>query len=932
MARLILHGCDNMALRARPIEALTLPSFGNMSAPVLIVCDPVIGNLKATEPLTGKQMKFLIQYLKEAGFQKDDVQFLSCSTPVSAETWEKQKALGEHLKSQRDLFAAHVRDRSPSMIISMGKSAATQIFGRATQITKVRGLPVEIADFDNAVCVPAFSPGHVLRQPDNIELFKADIMTAGRIKANNYSLAAEKPRETNYRWCTDIQFLLDNPPEYLCVDTETLGTRYYDPGCRLLTVQLSWAPGEAVILPIDYNPWHKNTFGRWAPNGPVNQRVRTRLQTQLKALLENPDVKVFGHNYKYDYHWLEEKLGIVTANYNDDTQLLSHAIDENMISHSLADCVRRWVPRLSGYSDEFDRDPVHRQKTRMDLVPPRKMLAYGCGDVDSCFSLRPALRQILDTDKKQRNSFENITMRACRAFADFEDNGFRVDRAALSRLKAKVEEVQGNLRRELLASVHPKIAQEHGVNTNPAKLSNPSFLRAWLFTHPRGLKLEAVEWTKSTAKEKDKSKRVPSVSTKTHLPFFNEHDTVEKLIKYLKNEKLLTTYIGDPNEGNGFWQYIFGGRIRPSYRLDGTVTGRTSSNDPNGQNFPQRGEFAKEYRSIFIADDGYVLIEADFSQIELRVVAIMANEPTMLRLYREGADIHTATACYVNNLTLEQFKEKTKDEQKQLRFQAKAVNFGFIYGMGWRKFKNYARTEYGLKFTDEQAQQIRQAFFKLYRNLPNWHENTKTWVEENGYVRSLDGRIRHLGNAASDDDGVASSAERQGINAPVQCFANNLGMLALARINAEVDPALAQVVGFIHDAIILKAPRNRAIEACRVVKQYMESNPLEELFNFKSPIPLIADASVGLSLSNMAELNDIDGKWVDDTNLTSWEDLLRKIAANPDPKKAAEAVKLNGGPVPLVKRVGHLVRRPVMKPNLANVCKPKVVKSVRTAA
>ena len=177
------------------------------------------------------------------------------------------------------------------------------------------------------------------------------------------------------------------------------------------------------------------------------------------------------------------------------------------------------------------------------------------------------------------------------------------------------------------------------------------------------------------------------VSGKNHLAYFKEdHPFVAGIMEYIKNEKLLGTYVG--NEGDedgegikGFYKYIYvdpkTGRsyIRPTYFLHRAVTGRTTSADPNGQNFPKRGELAKKYREIFVAPPGYVLLEVDFSQIELRIAAIMANEPTMLRLYREGADIHAATAAAVMGISLEDFNKLPKETRDHKRFQAKAVNF-----------------------------------------------------------------------------------------------------------------------------------------------------------------------------------------------------------------------------------------------------------------
>lgn len=176
--------------------------------------------------------------------------------------------------------------------------------------------------------------------------------------------------------------------------------------------------------------------------------------------------------------------------------------------------------------------------------------------------------------------------------------------------------------------------------------------------------------------------RFPATSGKNHLSYFAEdHEFIPAIIDYIKNEKLLGTYVGTENDEEdggsvkGFYRYIFDGRIRPSYLLHRTVTGRTASQNPNGQNFPKRGKLAKQYRKIFAAPEGYAMLEVDFSQIELRIVAIMAQEPTMLKAYRDGADIHAITASKVMGLTFEEFNKLPKEERDLQRFRAKAARF-----------------------------------------------------------------------------------------------------------------------------------------------------------------------------------------------------------------------------------------------------------------
>ncbi len=205
-------------------------------------------------------------------------------------------------------------------------------------------------------------------------------------------------------------------------------------------------------------------------------------------------------------------------------------------------------------------------------------------------------------------------------------------------------------------------------------------MRDILFSHPDGLRLTPIMFTKSTAKKNiPDSQKVPSTDAKNHLAYFDDNEWVRLYQEYSKVGKMRSTYVGkeeDPKRGgepSGFWQYLQASTIHPSFNLSTTVTGRTSSRNPNGQNIPKRGKLAQAYRRVFVARPGYTLIECDLSQAELRIAAWMAHEENMLAIYEAGGDIHAATAAAVMGLTIEQFNRLDKDERDLQRFRAKAV-------------------------------------------------------------------------------------------------------------------------------------------------------------------------------------------------------------------------------------------------------------------
>jgi hypothetical protein len=304
-----------------------------------------------------------------------------------------------------------------------------------------------------------------------------------------------------------------------------------------------------------------------------------------------------------------------------------------------------------------------------------------------------------------------------------------------------------------------------------------------------------------------------------------------------------------------------------------------NSADPNGQNFPKRGDMAKKYRRIFRAPKGWVFISLDLSQAELRIAAMMSGDENMLQVYRDGGDIHRMTAAGTMGLTLDQFLKLDKELQSLKRFQAKAVNFGFLYGMWWKKFRAYAKTDYGIDFTDEEAENIRTMFFKTYPRLLTWHNTVQEYVAQTGFVRTYDGRIRHLPNVFSRDEAIAKQAMRQAINSPVQSIASDLGLMTLGRL---IPYILSKGIdwlkpcGFIHDAIVCLVREEHVAHGCALVKQFMENNPLEKWFSWNPSIPIIADAEVGRDLASTYEL---DSEWFEGANNRnkSYRDMLEHV-------------------------------------------------------
>lgn len=913
-----------MAHTPPPQQDGTLNAAGRIDAPILVITDaPSPHTYDTGGVMSGPQMKLLQTLAESAGIPGREFQFLTPCAPIPEDADKNERKITAWLDQHRQEFNDRLAEiGTPSVILTLGKVALRQLMGKAVKVTEARGSFTTCPLVPGVPVLPLLSPANVLRRPEVKPTFDGDFMQLVALRDSSWDVGifAKATTGANYRWCLDLSDLLNDPPPCLTFDLETKGLDWRNGRKAILVASLTFEEGHALVVPLD-----KDYFNDPSLRGTSSQHLPLLtdhhiavLIGQLKFLLGNPDVKVVGHNLKFDAHHCRN-YGIEVANWFADTMQLIFAVDENMERKSLDEGVRRWVPEMAGYADAFNVDPVHVSKSRMDLVPHDKMIRYAGGDTDSDFRLATRLIALCKQDSRQWQVLRELQMPALKAFIDVEEQGMMLDTAALAELhtlygKKEADEYKWLI--EAAAKKAPAVLRRH--EEAGLAFSRPEFVADLLFSED-GFGLTPRVWTDST-KKLPLEQRVPSTSINTHLPFFEHVPFVKRLMAYQKIQKMRSTYIGrqaqttyapikrtkagklppkvletladagivvplnvsiparrrtipqpigtltrigkyaiderkqiwlaSDEEASGFWQYLTeNNTIHPSFDLSTAVTGRSACRNPNLQNIPIRGVDAAPFRRIFIAGYGYVLIELDLSQAELRIAACMANELNMLRIYRDGGDIHTSTVAGVLGIPYDQ----VTDVQRQ---GGKAINFGFLYGMWWKKFMDYAKTTYGVTFTAKQAEAIRERFFALYPGLPAWHEEMKKFVRANGFVRALHGAVRHLPSINSDNDMIRQETERQSINSPVQRLASDINLLSLARFNRDA-PRTMRVIGSIHDSLILRVKESDALEAIGAAKYYMENNPLEELFGCRLSIPIIADAKMGSNLMETQKLKDL---------------------------------------------------------------------------
>lgn len=855
----LCQGCP-IAGKHRPVEPI-----GPEDARFVVVTEvPSKAAAKEGRLLTQNQMRVFGTEMSKQGFDREDFRFhpaCLCAYDETEHVTRERSAIKKHCRVHLLNDIEHVK---PEVVIPLGAEGATAVMGKGTKVGTVKGIATKSQDID-APIFGLMSPGVVVAYPQNAPFFKADVQAFGRYVGAGFDAAASADHADvgNYKFVDDLEFLIKNDPEILCYDSETSGLRWYKPGVdvrtyrpglhkgkaffdprfQILTMQFTPAEGEGYMLVWDH------------PENPIPEKHKARLRNQIRRLLCAEHRLIVGHNTKFDNVALWMKEGI-RFRIGGDSMMLSALVDENAMEKNLDAMTKIYVPEMAGYADIFNQK---YDKSRMWEVPLDEMLQYGCGDTDSAYRLYHRLEARIAEDDGQWSHYCHVSIPGLNGLAAMETEGMFIDEEeALPEFKAEMQQFVATeeadllhqINRDLKRDVIARYCEKKGNTPEKAlSLSRKEFLKEVLFTHPKGFKLKPKVFTKTTAKLKNEKLREPSTSSKDHLPyFFDTCPFTMQLAEYVKAERLLGTSILKFEEN-----YIVGGKVRPVYQLFKTVTGRTSSEDPNGQNYPKRGDRAKVYRKMFVPPPGYFVCELDLSQAELRIAASMSGDRTMIDIYQRAGDIHKATALIVMGITIEQFEALPKAEQKLARTKAKAVNFGFLYGMGWRKFIGYAKTQYGVEFSEKEAQRIRTGFFKLYKSLGPWHERTREFVLRNKYVRSYSGRVRHLPMIDSPEEYIQQEAIRQAINSPVQEFGSSLGVMAIGRMNDEINSKYLKIVGFIHDAIVVYVRKEYLDWGMRTVKRYMQTNPLEEWFGTKLKVPIIADCGFGENLGDIIE-------------------------------------------------------------------------------
>jgi uracil-DNA glycosylase family 4 len=749
------------------------------------------------KPFAGRSGQLLDSVLEKAGLPRRSVFITNAAKCRPPDNRTPGKI---ELKACRPYLDDELKAVKPSYVLLLGNTALGVV--KKSGIMKQRG---NVFDLNGAKAFATMHPAAVLRNPNLERVFEADVLTFARL-VRGEEAKIKPPQTIMVQSKKGLERLVHAilSSEALAYDVETAGRDEFTFPARqeridwvrdsmIATISVATEPGLAFGVPL-YHP-----EAHWKRPGDVLRIIATALAYT--------NAKRVAHNAKFDDRWLS-KFG-VPLDADFDTMIAAHLLDENRLKG-----LKPLAQVLLGTNPWKDVDLGQRGSLTTDL---RKLIRYNAKDADYTLRLYYLFREELLRPENSRTLrlFLKLMMPAARALKRIEQHGMWVDK---QRLIDRTVEVERRSKKTL--------GKVYDLAGRPINVNSPQQLSQLLFSD---LGLPIVERT---------PKGAPSTKESVLLRLRHEHPICNLIIEARTHLKNLGTYLYN-------YQQLCDeeDRVHGNYKVTGTVTGRLSSGKRDdtpkepGLNMQQvpRDIFI---RGIFGAPPGWRFVEADFSQIELRIAAHIANERNLLRIFRDGRDPHMEMAM---RLTGKPAHLVTKEERKK----SKGVNFGYLYGMGAAKYVEYARDSYDLQVTMEEAEDSRDEFFRAYPALRPWHERQRRLVRQYKRVQSPIGRVRHLPDVDSPDKMVQGEAERQAINSPVQSLASDMMLLSMTIFDRLMPDDEGFMVGTVHDALLFEIREDKVRKWVPVIRQVMDNLPLKKKFGVVLDVPILVDISVG---------------------------------------------------------------------------------------
>lgn len=552
----------------------------------------------------------------------------------------------------------------------------------------------------------------------------------------------------------------------IALDTETTGLDYMD--TELVGISLSYQAGEAYYIPLNHD------------DDSVDQLALDIVLKELRPLLESSSNKIIGQNIKFDKNVLA-KYGVDIASIKNDTMMMSYVLDASATRHNL-DALSSYYLNYKTSTFEDVAGKGVKQIT-FDKVPIEAATNYAAEDADITLRLYEELNPRLEGEASLNKLNDEIEIPLIEVLSEMEQNGAILNSKILN---SQSKDLEGRIKK-----LEEKAYQIAGEEFN---LGSTKQLREIFFEK---LKYRIIKKTPGGQ---------PSTDEKVLAELAEEYELPKVLLEHRTLSKLKSTYTDKlPNQVS-----LSTGKVHTSFHQAVTTTGRLSSSDPNLQNIPIRTEDGRRIRQAFEPSKGNKFISADYSQIELRVMAHMSKDEGLLEAFREGQDVHSKTASEV-------FDVGIKDVTPDLRRNAKAINFGLIYGIsafGLGKQLGISRNL---------AAEYMAMYFEKYPDVKKYMESTKEFASQNGYVETLFGRRLYLRDINATNAMRRQASERAAINAPVQGTAADIMKIAMINMHKAIktQKSKAKLILQVHDELILDTPKDEIDKIVSLVTESM---------------------------------------------------------------------------------------------------------------
>lgn len=585
------------------------------------------------------------------------------------------------------------------------------------------------------------------------------------------------------------------------IDTETTSKHWQN--ADLVGISISYQAGTSFYIPLA----HTDDLGIKLPN----QLATSDVLTALKPLLENPCIQKIGQHLKYDCHILG-KLGIdllgqahtLPDNWAMDTMLASYVINASATRHNMDDLAKHYLGVQTTSFEDIAGKGV--KQLSFDKIALDVASAYACEDADITYRLYELFSGLLKDDATAQTLLHRLEIPVAKILANMEKIGILIDKKFLIQLSSQFDR-----QLQLLENTAFELSGE------PFNLASPKQLGEILFEK---LQLQGGKKTKTG-----------QYSTSEEILSTLDHPLVDTVLEHRSISKLKSTYTDALVKALDSQN-----RVHTSYHQALTSTGRLSSTDPNLQNIPIRSELGRQIREGFIAPQGRVIVSADYSQIELRLMAHFSNDQSLINAFKNNEDIHKITASEILNKPV---ADITNDERRS----AKAVNFGLLYGMssfGLAKQLGVPRAV---------ASDYIKRYFARYPTIYDYMENTKNQAITHGYVKTILGRKIFAPDVAHKNRAVKEGALRAAINAPLQGSAADIIKLAMIGVDKMLPKDKASLLLQVHDELVFEIDENEAITIAEHIKTAMQNVLTDTAYQMgidvNFVVPLLVEIGIG---------------------------------------------------------------------------------------